>query len=212
MGVKEKGGWCWGPLGKKERWEDIWVSGKGSGAICICDAGSKLPHMDVRATGAGGSSVDHWVHSSLFTCLGRGQTTCCKSWRLVVGTGLYSRPLGSWSPTVPSFCPFPAMGTQLCPLQATIQQGNVLSEREKVQVGCTCCPELDERRGVSAKVGSAEWWHTPQLLQAPTQWSVTLVCVPGLRCPALHSGRHCLSSKDSGYWAEGRRGQTQVAG
>jgi hypothetical protein len=33
----------------------------------------------------------------------------------------------------------------------------------------TCCPVLGERRGVSAKVGSAEWWHIPQLLQAPAQ-------------------------------------------
>lgn len=78
--------------------------------------------------------------------------------------------------------------------------------------GYTCCPELGERLGVSAQVGSAGWWHIQQLLQAPTQQSVALVQVPGLRCPALHSERQCLLSKNSGNWAEGGRGQGEMGG
>ena len=48
---------------------------------------------------------------------------------------------------VPSFCPFPAMGTQLCLLQAITQQGNVLSGREKrvlVSVPVAPCWVRDE--------------------------------------------------------------------
>lgn len=56
--------------------------------------------------------------------------------------------------------PLPTAGTQLCPLQTTTQQGIVLSRshrRAGALAGCTCCPELGERRGVSAMVDSAGW-------------------------------------------------------
>lgn len=105
--------WYWGP--QKGRWS-TWVSGEGSRAICICDAGSEPPSTDVRATGAGGSCEDQWGLSFFFTGLGRTETTYSKSSRLAVGRGPQCRPLGTWSPyTSPGSCPSPTAETQLCP-------------------------------------------------------------------------------------------------
>lgn len=127
---------------------------------------------------------------------------------------LHSRPLASWSsflllhleplsPTHPIHC----RGPQLWIPPALWAAGPLKAGKG----GGQSIPEVQRQgwvaRGRVLGGRSAGWWHIPQPLQTPAWWSVALVRVPGLTCPALRSGCQCPLDQSPENEADGKDGR-----